>query len=116
MKRTTISILTILVLTMFVYIADLLADEVVFCVNQGEQEAVLMDAQGLCAEGQDEYVISGSGVERSEDLKPLAVVFSDNLDCGEGSNGTTTWVGFDKNGDETLSDDEVLAVSGSCSH
>ena len=98
---------------MFFYIADLLADEVVFCVSQEEENIALMDAKGLCAAGENEYVIDGSGVERSENLAPLAA-FSDNVDCGEGSTGTTMRVGFDKNGDGTLGDDEVMGASGIC--
>lgn len=113
MKRTIISMLMILGLIMFVGVAYSLPDEIVFCVSQKDQEAILMDAKGLCNEGQSEYVISGSGLERSEDLAPLAV-FSDNGDCGEGSTGTTTRVGFDKNGDSKLGDDEVMVASGTC--
>ena len=114
MKGIIISILTLLGLVMFVHSHDSLADEVVFCVSQESQSAVLTDAEGLCAEGENEYVISGSGITISEDFVPLAV-FSDNENCDEGSTGTTTQVGFDENEDGTLGTDEVMAISGSCS-
>ncbi|MDE2799106.1 MAG: hypothetical protein OXI94_10625 [Gemmatimonadota bacterium] len=97
-------------------VADSSANEVVFCVNQKDQEVVLMNAEGFCGEGQEEYVVtSGSGIERPEDLTPLAV-FSDNVDfdCGGGSTGTTTQIGLDKNGDGKLGDDEVMVISGTC--
>ena len=116
MKRIIISTLTLLMISIsvaFIRSADSLADEVVFCVSQEEQSAVLADATGLCAEGENEYVIDGSGVERSEDLVPLTV-FSNNQNCDEGSTGTTTQVGFDKNDNGTLDADEIMVISGSC--
>ncbi len=117
MKRIIISILTLLMLSglaMFLYTDNSLADEVVLCVSQKDQSAVLVDAKGLCSEGKNEYVISSSEIKRSENLVPLAV-FSDNENCDEGSTGTTTQIGFDRNGDGTLGDDEVMMNSGSCS-
>ncbi len=113
MKRTIISILVLLGTATFVGVPNSRADEVVFCVAQKDRDAILMDAKGLCVEDQDEYVISGSGIERSEGWLPLAV-FSDKVDCGEGSTGTTTQVGFDKNDDGILDTDEVMAASGIC--
>lgn len=113
MKKIITSILMLAGSMMFTGVADSLADEVVFCVSQERETAVLMDAKGLCVEGQNEYVISGSGLERSKEFAALAV-FSDNKNCDEGTSGTTTRVGFDKNGDGALSDDEVMAISGTC--
>ena len=116
MKRIIVSILTLLmisILTMFIGLGDSLADEVVFCVSQEEENVALMDAKGLCTDGENEYVISGSEIKRSENLIPL-VVFSNNKNCDEASTGTTTRVGFDKNGDGTLSADEIMAISGTC--
>ena len=116
MKRIIVSILTLLmisILAMLIRSGDSLAGEVVFCVSQEEQSAVLANATGLCAEGENEYVIDGSGVERSEDLVPLAV-FSNNQNCDEGSTGTTTQVGFDNNDNGTLDADEVMTSSSSC--
>lgn len=100
-------------LMMFTGVTDALADEVVFCVSQEEGNVVLMDAKGLCAERENEYIIDGSGVEGSEGFASLAV-FSDNENCEEGSTGTTTQVGFDKNADGILDADEVMIISGSC--
>lgn len=113
MKKIVTSILILSGLMMFTGVTDSLADEVVFCVSQEEGSVALMDAKGLCAEGENEYVIDGSGVERSEDLASLAV-FSDNENCEEGSTGTTTQVGFDKNDNGILDTDEVMIISGSC--
>ena len=110
MRRAAASVLMLLGLCMFAGAADSLAGEVVFCVSR-DHGAVLMEGRGLCAEGMDEYVISGHEVEGSEDLEPLAT-FSENGDC-EGS-GTVTSVGFDRDGDGVLGDGEVMAVSGSC--
>jgi len=100
-------------LMMFTDVTDSLADEVVFCVSQEEGTVALMDAKGLCADGESEYVIDGSGVERSEDFASLAV-FSDNENCEEGSTGTTTQLGFDKNDDGKLNTNEIMIVSASC--
>ena len=116
MKKIIVSTLTLLmisILAMFIRLGDSLADEVVFCVSQEEGNVALMDAKGLCADEENEYVISGSEIKRSESLVPL-VVFSNNQDCGEGSTGTTTQVGFDENGDGILGTDEMMASSGSC--
>ena len=113
MKKIITSILILSGLMMFTGVTDSLADEVVFCVSQKEESAVLMDAKGLCDDGENEYVIDGSEVERSEDLASLAV-FSDNENCEEGSTGTTTQVGFDKNDNGILDTDEVMVISGSC--
>ena len=116
MKRIIISTLTLLmisVLATFIRAGNSLAGEVVLCVNQEEQSAVLVDAKGLCGKGENEYSISGVEIKRSEDLVPL-VVFSDNENCDEGSTGTITQVGFDKNDDGVLEADEVMANSGSC--
>ena len=113
MKKITTLILMFSGLMMLTGVTDSLADEVVFCVSPEEGNVALMDAKGLCAEGQSEYVIDGSGIERSEDLVPLAM-FSDYEDCDKGSTGTTTKIGFDNNGDEALGDDEVMAISSSC--
>ena len=112
MKKITL-ILILSGLAMVIGVANSLADEVVFCVSQEEENVALMDAKGLCAEGENEYVIDGSGVERSEDLASLAV-FSDNENCEEGSTGTTTQIGFDKNDDGRLDTNEVMIISGSC--
>ena len=109
----SVLVLTLSALGTIIGADNSLAGEVVFCVSQERETAVLMDAKGLCVEGQNEYVISGSGLERSKELAVLAV-FSDNKNCDEDSTGTTTRVGFDKNGDGTLSEDEVMAISGSC--
>lgn len=90
------------------------ADEVVFCVSQEDNYAVLMDAKGHCLETEEEHSISGSGIKRSEDSIPL-VKFSENTNCKDDSTGTKTQVGFDKNGDGILGGNEVLSSSGSCS-
>ncbi len=111
MKRTII--LMLLGMATLISVANSRADEVVFCVSQEDREAILMDAKTLCVGDQDKYVISGPGIERSEGWLPL-VVFSDNQDCKEGSTGTTTHVGFDKNDNGILDTDEVMAVSGAC--
>ncbi len=116
MKGATISILTILVLTMLVYVADSLADEVVFCISHEEENVALMDAKGLCVEGENEYVIEGSGVERSEDLVPLAIFSNNSQHCDENSTGVTTEVGFDRDDNGVLNANEVMISSGSCSH
>lgn len=100
-------------LTMFTGVTDLLANEVVFCVSQEEGNVASMDVKGLCTEGENEYVIDGPGVERPEGLASLAV-FSNNENCEEGSTGTTTQVGFDKNDNGILDTDEVMVISGSC--
>ena len=113
MKKIVISILALSGLAVFIGAGDSLAGEVVFCVNREDQSAVLADAKGLCGDDKEEYVISGTGVERSEDLEPLAV-FSDYEDCDEGLTGTATRVGFDENDDGSLNDDEVMAIFGSC--
>ena len=55
--------------------------------------------EAFCGDGKEEYVISGTGIEQSEELVPL-VVFSDNKNCDEGTTGTTTRVGFDNNDTE----------------
>ena len=113
MKKIAISILTFSVLATFIGAGDSLAGEVIFCADQKDQSAVIADARGLCGDGKEEYVIGGTGVERSKELAALAV-FSDNKNCDEGSTGTTTRVGFDKNGDGTFGDDEVMAIFGTC--
>ena len=113
MKKIITSILILSGLMMFAGVTDSLADEVVFCVSQEEGTVALMEAKGLCADGESEYVIDGSGVERSEHLASLAI-FSDNVDCGEDSTGTTTQVGFDENDNGILDTDEVMIISGTC--
>ena len=115
MKRMiAVSILTFLGLAMFISAGDSLAGEVVFCVDREDQSVVIADAKGLCGDGKEEYVISGTGVEQSEDLAPLVAVLPDNQHCDEGLTGTATRVGFDENDDGSLNDDEVMAIFGSC--
>jgi len=113
--KTVISVLvlTLSALGTIVGADNSLAGEVVFCVSQERETAVLMDAKGLCVEGQNEYVISGPGLERSKELAVLAV-FSDNKNCDEDSTGTTTRVGFDNNDNGILDADEVMTISGTC--
>ena len=113
MRRAIVSAVMVLGLAMFTGVWDSWAGEVVFCVSREYQSVVVVDAKGLCGEGEDEYVISGPEVERSEELVPLAVV-SENGDCEGGTSGTVTRVGFDSNGDGELGDDEVMAISSSC--
>ena len=112
MKKLIVSILTLSGLAMAVHADYSLADEIILCVNQ-ENSPYAVDARGLCVEGEQEYVISGSGIKQSEDLVPLAV-FSQSENCGGESAGTTMWVGFDNDEDGVLDDDEVVASSGSC--
>jgi len=89
------------------------ADEVVFCVSETDNYAVLMDAKGQCLETEDEHAISGSKIKRSENKLPL-VHFSENKNCKGDSKGTITKVGFDKSDDGILNQDEILTSSGSC--
>ena len=113
MKKITISILTFSVLAAFIGADDSLAGEVIFCVDQKDQSAIIADARGLCGDGKEEYVISSTGVEQSQKLVPL-VVFSNKQDCDEGSTGTRKQLGFDNNDNGILDADEVMAISGIC--
>ncbi len=114
MKKPSIMILIICILAITAGLSFSIADEVVLCVSEESQYAVLMDSKGQCIEGESEFVTSGNKIKRLDDALLIAV-FAENENCEVGSHGTTTQIGFDKNDDGVLSGDDILTTSGSCS-
>ena len=111
MKKTIILSLIITVFCLGNLGSNSIADEVVICVSEENQYAVLTDGTENCLEEESEITISGSSIKKSESQVPLAN-FQTNTDCdGEGSKVD---VGFDTNQSGALEAEEILSSSSSC--
>ena len=111
MKKIIASILLFAVFCLVNMGGNSIADEVVLCVSQENQYAVLTDEAGNCLEEESEITVSGSSIKKSDSYVPLAN-FQANDDCdGEGSKMN---IGFDTNQSGALEPEEILSSSSTC--
>ena len=114
MKKTMLSKLSKFIF-MFLLISTIgvnsNAEEVVLCVSETEQYVDMVGEKGVCVEGENEVVISGTDIAQKKEFTPVAN-FKDYSQCdGEGS---TTEIGFDQNNNGTLDQDEIVGKRSVC--
>jgi len=87
------------------------AEEMLLCLNATDQYVVAVDQEDGCLEEESPMKISGSNLADLRDLTPVAV-FEENDSCE--TEGSVIKLGFDKNDNYELDDDEIISTSRNC--
>lgn len=111
MTKQTMSIFMITLFFLSAYGSSLNAEEVVLCVNSTDQYVVAVGQDGDCLEEETQMKMKGSSVADLKSLTPVAA-FEDYVECE--TEGTVTKIGFDKNNNYELDEDEIMSTSRNC--
>ena len=111
MTKLTISIFMITLFFLSAYGSFLSAEEMVLCLNSTDQYVVAIEQEGECLEEEKQMKVMGSSVADLKSLTPVAL-FEDNDECD--TEGSVTRIGFDKNGNFKLDEDEIESTTRNC--
>lgn len=111
MTKQTISIFMITLFFLSAYGSLSNAEEIVLCVNSTDQYVVAVEKDGDCLEGENQMKMTGSDMADKKSLTPVAA-FEDYVECE--TEGTVTKIGFDKNNNYKLDEDELMNTSSTC--
>ena len=111
MTKTRISIFLMTLFILSAYGSLSYAQDVVLCLNSADQYVVVVGQDGDCLEEESQVKISGSETAELEGLTPVAL-FENNDKCD--TEGSISKLGFDKNGNYELDEDEIMNTSSTC--
>jgi len=111
MNTKKISILVITIFMVFSYVNLSNAEQVVLCLSSTDQYVVAVGQDGECLEEETQIKIMGPNLADLNSLTPVAS-FEDYKECD--TEGTVTKIGFDKNSNLKLDEDEIESVSKVC--
>ena len=111
MKNTLILTIIFSILAAFSWSNTLIADEVFLCYSHHDQYVVLVESKEDCLEEESLLTLSSSSIKKSDNLTPVANFLENDKCDGE---GTKTEIGFDKNSNSSLDQDEIVGSSRSC--
>ncbi len=87
------------------------AEEMGLCISQENNYIVQADPDGTCRDGEESMTINGTGAAEMANLTPVAT-FTNNDECD--TEGIIAKIGFDKNGNSELDEDEMITTSTTC--
>lgn len=112
MIRKTILIISVLTFTIFFQANKSSAEQIVLCMSDAEQYAVIVDSKDECLEDEvSNKMMGGRDIESKKKYMPLLKV-SPNNDCT--TQGFVRTFGFDVNNNGSLDENEIESTSRIC--